>query len=177
MLAGSAAGVVLLLALPATYFRLVVPYLILAACVLFGLQPVVARWAAHRAAARGTPDLAKRDRPVLTQAGVALGAAYGAYFGAALGIMLLAVLSFALDDTLQRINGLRSAVSLVVNTVAAICFLLVAPVAFVPVALMAGTSLVGGFAGAHLSKRLPAPVLRGVVVVFGVVTAARLLGA
>jgi uncharacterized membrane protein YfcA len=177
MLSGAAVGVVCLLALPSADFRVVVPYLILVSCVLFGTQPIIARWAAARARRRGqTDERPVWEHPLFLHGGVALGAAYGAYFGAALGVMLLALLSFAIRDTLVRINGLRSAISLFVNSVGAVCFLAFAPVAWLPIPLMAVSSLVGGYLGARLSKRLPAPVLRAVIIVFGVVTAVRLLG-
>lgn len=176
MVGGSAVGVVCLLVLPSDDFRIVVPYLVLLACALFGLQPLVTRWASARALRAGRPEAPPgHERTRLLHVGVAVGAAYGAYFGAALGVMLLALLSFAIDEALVRINGLRAAISLVVNSIAAVCFLAFAPVAWQPVALMAVASLVGGYLGARLSKKIPAPALRALVIFFGVVTAARLL--
>src|SRR3954454_13979798 len=83
-LAGGITGGLLLLALPATVFRDVVPVLILAACVLVALQPRLARRIA-------TGDNAGRRRhggPVLYLAVFATGV-YGGYFGAAQGVMLI----------------------------------------------------------------------------------------
>ncbi|MHB1599854.1 MAG: TSUP family transporter, partial [Acidimicrobiales bacterium] len=101
---------------------------------------------------------------------------YGAYFGAGLGVVFLGVLGLSMPDTLVRVNGLRSILSLTVNTVAALIFFVSAPVAWTAAGLMAGASLVGGYVGARVARRVPAPTLRVVVVLLGIVTSARLLG-
>ena len=62
-------------------------------------------------------------RPVIVAAGL-----YGGYFGAAQGIMLIAILSLALDDELQRTNALKNVLSLIVNATAAVIFVFSAPV-------------------------------------------------
>src|SRR5690606_26564711 len=49
---------------------------------------------------------------------------YGGYFGAAQGIVLIAMLGIALDDDLQRLNGLKNAMASVVNGTAALLFIL-----------------------------------------------------
>ena len=60
---------------------------------------------------------------------------------------------------------------------AALLFILLAPVGWEEVAVMAPTSLLGGMLGARLARRLNAEVLRAVVITVGVLVAARLLGA
>ena len=168
-LIGALAGAALLLALPSSTFAVVAPWLILLGCLLFGVQPLVTR----RVRDRGGPP--PRGRGLLLQAGVLVSCAYGAYFGAGLGVILLGVLGLGLPDSLARVNGLRSVLSIVVNTVALVVFALRAPVAWTPAAVMALTSLVGGWAGARLSQRVPTPALRAVVITLGVVAAVRLL--
>ena len=100
---------------------------------------------------------------------------YGGYFGAAQGVILLAMLSVLVPDDLQRSNALKNVLAGTVNGVAAVVFILFADVAWLAVALIAAGSIVGGQIGAHVGRRLPTGVLRGLVVLLGVVVAIRLL--
>src|SRR2546427_2756616 len=74
-LLGGLTGGVLLLALPATTFQRVVPFLILLACVLVALQPRLSREVARRR------PRAESHSPLL-YGGVYLTGVYGGYFGA-----------------------------------------------------------------------------------------------
>jgi len=65
--------------------------------------------------------------------------------------------------------------SMIVNGIAAVVFLLHGGLAWEAAGLLALGSLVGGFLGARLALSLPAPALRVVVVVIGVGTAVKLL--
>jgi hypothetical protein len=166
---GAAVGSVLLLVTPVSAFKSLAPYLVLAACLLFSLQPLISRWMKARLA--GAADEHLR----LATVGTVLGSVYGGYFGAGLGVILLALLGLTLPDDLVRTNGLRAALSLVVNCVAALVFLVAAHVAWSDAGLLAGSSLVGGYFGARLARRLPPVAFRLLVVTLGLVTAARLL--
>lgn len=168
--AGSVVGVLLLLRTSPDIFHTLVPFLILASCLLLAVQPTVAQLV------RRLPDrTGDGRRPVLLHACVLAAAVYGSYFGAGLGVMLLAVLGVLLHETLQETNGMKNALSLLINTVALIAFALFGPVDWAAVLVMAAASLVGGYAGAHVAQRLDARVLRATVVVFGVVVAVWLL--
>ena len=74
-------------------------------------------------------------------------------------------------DHLQRLNGLKAAISLLVNTVALVAFALFGPVRWTAVAIVAPASLLGGYVGGRLARRLRPDVLRTTIVVFGVVVA------
>ncbi len=165
---GALIGAYLLTRTSSSAFRAVVPWLILFACLLLAVQPLVSRWLA--AARQGPATIG----PLLI-AGDAAGGVYGAFFGAGLGVMLLAVLGLFLTDSLQRLNALKGVISMVVNGVAAVCFAIAAPVAWPVVAAMAPAAFVGGFAGAALARRVPPTPLRIVVVVLGIAVAVRLL--
>lgn len=170
---GAIAGSALLLVSPPALFDLIVPYLILLACGLLALQDRLARLVQRRVGHVGSDDAWGRWAPLLTMQFVA--AVYGAYFGAGLGIMMLAILGMFLSDTLQRLNALKGAMSLVINVVGALYFALFAEVVWAAVAIMAVASLVGGRAGVALARRLDDRALRWLVVVFGVVVAVRLM--
>jgi hypothetical protein len=165
---GALIGAFLLTRTSSSAFRSVVPWLILFACVLLAVQPLVSR---RLAAARQGPA---GVGPLLI-AGDAAGGVYGAFFGAGLSVLLLAVLGLFLTDSLQRLNALKGVISMVVNGVAAVCFAIAAPVAWPVVATMAPAAFVGGFAGAALARRVPPTPLRILVVLLGVAVAVRLL--
>jgi uncharacterized membrane protein YfcA len=162
---GAAAGATLLLVSPASVFEAVVPWLILAACGLLAAQPRVA------AAARD----GRAGSPLVLHAALLCATVYGGYFGAGLGIMLLAILGVFLDDDLQRLNACKGVLSLLVAVVSAVGFALFGPVAWDAVAIIGVMSLAGGATGVSVARRLPTPVLRGVVIVYGVAVAIVLL--
>lgn len=166
---GGIVGATLLLTLPAAAFDAIVPAFIAIALILVIFQPRLARL------------LAQRRRPAHAHAGPAatLGVfasgVYGGYFGAAQGILLLSILGLALDDDLQRINALKVVLAGLVNAVAAVLFAFVAHVAWGAALLIAVGSTIGGVIGARAGRRLPAPALRAVIVIVGVVAIVRLV--
>ncbi len=168
-LAGGVTGAVLLLVLPDGVFDAVVPALILAACLLIALQP---RLRAYLSARR--PSEPRHGGPVLLAAVYASGI-YGGYFGAAQGVVLIALLSIFLVEGLQRLNGLKNALVVLVNGVAALMFMVLSDPAWGAAALLAVGSAVGGQLGARYGRRLPPPALRGLIIVVGVIVAVKLI--
>ena len=162
--AGSLAGAVILLATPASVFRHVAPVLILIAAVLVLLQPAITR-ALRRRATVTTPSA---WAPV---AAVGVISIYGGYFGAAMGVMLIAILGLLLPEALQRTNALKTAITLVVNGISALLFAAFGPVAWGPAVTLAVATVLGGYLGAGLARRLPDVVLRAAVVAIGLVAA------
>ncbi|MGO9177741.1 MAG: sulfite exporter TauE/SafE family protein [Candidatus Limnocylindrales bacterium] len=165
---GGLTGGVLLLALPASMFTRVVPFLILLACLLVALQPRLSRALTARRPA-GTEHW-----PAITGL-IYLTAIYGGYFGAAQSVILIALLAIFVPDDLQRLNGLKNVLALAVNGVAAVLFVLVAPVAWDAAALVAIGSIVGGQVGALIGRRLSPLVLRGAIVAVGALVAIHML--
>lgn len=164
---GSAVGCVLLLVLPGEVFDAVVPVLVLLASVVLALGPWLKRWI-------GTPHAGAPDRNLGLLPSVFLAAVYGGYFGGALGVVLVATLSLCVGDELRRVNALKGLLSLVIATVTVAVFAFGAPVDWLAVALLAPTTLIGGYLGAKLARRLPENVLRWAVVVLGIGVAAYL---
>ena len=166
---GALLGAFILIVSPARVFEQIVPFLILGSCALLAAQPRLSR--TLRPPAAGD----REHRSLRLHAGVFAASVYGGYFGAGLGILLLAVLGLTLADTLQRLNALKGLLSLIVGLAAAAYFAFFGPVAWGAAAIMAGASLAGGQAGVAVARRLPAAVLRGVIVAFGVGVAGWLL--
>ena len=168
-LIGGLAGSVLLLHTPESAFRAVVPWLILFAAGLLAAQGPVARWVARRMPAGGNAVPA-----ALWLAQLAI-SVYGGYFGAGIGILMLAAMAIFLPDTLQHANALKVLFALLINGIAALYFLLAGSVHIPEAALMMVAAVAGGWAGAHLAQRLPAWLMRVLVIAFSVVVAGRLL--
>jgi uncharacterized membrane protein YfcA len=168
-LLGGATGAVLLLTLPPSAFKAIVPAFIAVALVLVLLQPRINRLLASGAVGSW------HERGFLPPLAVYATGIYGGYFGAAQGIMLLAILGAALPQSLQRTNGLKNVLAGLVNGVAGLLFVFAAHVAWAPVAIIAVSSVLGGQLGAHYGRRLSPNALRGLIVVVGTTAIVRLL--
>jgi uncharacterized membrane protein YfcA len=165
---GGTTGGVLLLVLPESAFKAIVPLFIAAALVLIVLQPRLSAWVAKR---RGEVH---EHRTAAAAATYATGI-YGGYFGAAQGILLLGTLGVALPEPLQRLNALKNVLAGLVNLVAGVIFVFVAPVAWNAALLVACGSVVGGVLGSRFGRRLSPTALRGIIVVVGLVAIAQLV--
>lgn len=166
VLLGAVAGGILLLTTPSHYFRQLAPYLLVFACLLFAAQPVLRSWLAGKETTA--------THKALLHGGMFLASVYGAYFGPGLGVVMLAILGSALAEPLIRINGLRTVLSLMVNTVAVVIFVADAPVAWAAAGVMTICALLGGYVGSRVARRVPTGALRVVIISFGLVTAVRL---
>lgn len=171
-LIGGATGAVLLLTLPAGAFETIVPVLIGLGVLLVVVQPRLSRGVDARREARD--ETTARDArwvwPMVGLTGV-----YGGYFGAAQGVLLMGVLGIGVPESLQRLNAVKNVLAAGVNSVAGVLFIFVADLDWLVVALIGVGSVVGGLIGSTVGRRLPAPVLRGVIVVVGVVALVALL--
>ena len=166
---GSLAGCLLLQATPAGTFQFIVPFLVLGAALVLAFQERLRRVVGH------PREMSARRRAVALHTMVGLGALYGGYFGAALGVMLVAGLGLVLDEVLNRINARKNLISAVVGLVTVVVFAVIGEVDWAAVAVLAPATLAGGYLGALLARRLPAPVLRALIVVFGLVVGGYLL--
>lgn len=175
-LAGGLVGALLLLVLPAEAFGAIVPVLIAIGLLMVVVGPTLQR----RTAARRGPDAVSvptvRPRASLVVLVFALGI-YGGYFGAAQGILLVGLFGVMLTIGMQGINALKNVLAGAVNGVAAIAFVLVARehIDWEVVGLIAGGSLIGGYLGARVGRRLPPQALRAVILVVGTVALVRIL--
>ncbi len=163
--AGGLLGGLLVFATGERAFRAAVPYLILLASLLLALQGPLRRWLLGRTPRADVSPVGWLPGPIL------LAAVYGGYFGAGLSVIVLAVLAVVVGDSLTRLNALKQAVALSTNVAAALCFVASGRVHWAAAAVMAVGALAGGAIGGRLAGRVPAGVLRLVVVVTGVVVA------
>lgn len=163
---GGLVGALVLLGTPEEWFRRAVPFLLLAATLVFAFAPRV---------------LARLRRPggpahVLPTWGLALVwlvvATYGGYFGGGMGFLMLATLAAAGLEDIHAMNGLKVAMGALLNAVAIVAFVVAGVVVWWAALLMALASAVGGYAAARWAKRVePARVRLAVVALGAVVTA------
>jgi uncharacterized protein len=166
-LVGGVAGALLLLVLPPGVFKAVVPVLILVALVLVIAQP----WLSRKLS-----SMERHEHGGFSAMAAAFGTGvYGGYFGAAQGVLLIGLLGILMDERLQRLNGLKNVLTAGVNLVAGVIFVLIADVAWWAVLLIAIGSTAGGILGARIGRRLPPAVLRGIIVLVGLIAVVMLL--
>ena len=144
------------------------PFLLLFAAGLTAIQPQLTR---RLESVRARPA---HDNPLVALAVFATGI-YGGYFGAGQGVILMAFLLVLVQDDPQRLNGLKNGLIVLVNVIAAVIFVLVAPVDWTAVAILAVGSIVGGMLGAGVGRRLAPGALRAAIVIVGTVVALRML--
>jgi uncharacterized membrane protein YfcA len=158
---GGVLGAWLLLASGEKLFRALVPWLILGASALLAAQDPLRRWLIKRGRPAG-------DARLGAAIPIASAAVYGGYFGAGLGVVMLATLGLTLDDSLNRLNAVKQALSFVINIAAALFFLGSDQVLWPVVGVMAVAALAGGSLGGRLASVIPAARLRLLVIAIGV---------
>ncbi len=145
-------------------FKVVIPYLILLAAVLFLLQPTLARLFRIQAAALQAPGPGLLAAIVVMQFLIGV---YGGYFGAGIGILMLSSLSFLGLKDIHETNALKSYLALCMNTVAAGVFVWQGFVHWPYALAMAAAAILGGYVGARFSLLLKPIVVRWIVIVIG----------
>jgi len=90
-------------------------------------------------------------------------------------VMLVAGLGLVLDESLAHINALKNAISAVVGVTTVLAFALFGPVNWAAVIVVAPATMLGGYLGARLARRLPTSGLRVTIVTVGAVISAYLL--
>ena len=90
---------------------------------------------------------------------------YGGYFGGAVGIMMIAVWGLLDGSDLKQLNAPRTLLVSAANVVAVLVFISAHAVRWPEtLAMLAGATL-GGYAGARIARRVPAPLIRTLTLV------------
>ncbi len=152
---GGALGALLLLSTSDQTFTKILPVLMFSASFVFTLGPRLskARKGAHVPLAVGA----------IVQL---LIASYGGYFGGGMGILMLATFTLMGMTHLHSMNGLKTLLGLLINGAANIAFLLAHKVVFDVAAPVAVGSIVGGWVGASVARRMDPKYVRAFVLVF-----------
>ncbi|MGE8528709.1 sulfite exporter TauE/SafE family protein [Chryseobacterium rhizosphaerae] len=158
-LLGGCAGGLLLLYTPSAGFNLIVPWLLLLGSLAFAFGKQMGYW------------LRKK---IHIGSGLVLGAQfilgiYGGYFGGAVGIMMMAVWSlFGLSD-IKVINANKTLFTGIANAAAVILFISAGKVYWPETCTMMAATILGGYFGAHFTKKIDPVKLRTGIVIFNFV--------
>ena len=162
-LIGGSLGAALLLFTPNELLRKVVPWLLLAATAMFAFGPQLRAWAAGKNAEHTAPSVTKAALGMLAVA------IYGGYFNGGLGILLLALLG---QTNLNAMNGTKNLVSALLTAIAVAIYAAGGVVQWKQALIMMVAATLGGYGGARVARRIPAPWLRGAIVLTGLVMTA-----
>jgi uncharacterized membrane protein YfcA len=161
-LVGGTAGALILINTSNKSFEHVIPWLLAFATVIFAFSKPIARWAGRK---HGHRTLGWTLFVGFVQIFIAV---YGGYFGAGIGVLMLAGLSFAGLDDIHQMNALKVLLSTLINGVAAVVFLFSHLVDWRTAAIMAIASILGGFFGMAVARKVKPDNLRAVILVIGV---------
>ena len=155
-LVGGAIGALLLVFTPEKRFAELVPFLVLAATIVFLVQrPLMAAISRrpHPPGVMPSPNGAF----VVAQFLVSV---YGGYFGAAAGIIMLGALGLMGLTNIHQMNGLKNWAAICFNSIAALTFVISGLVNW-PVALvMAVGAATGGWTASRIAQRVPPQYVR-----------------
>lgn len=152
---GGAVGAVALLLTGDAAFRVLIPWLLLVATLLFALGPWLRR-------------LAARPHPgPLRALGAGLGCAYGGYFNGGVGILLLAILRGQGIADLARANALKNLLSSVLTLMAVVVYIAGGQVVATGLLAVGAGAILGARVGIILVRRLPESGYRQVVTLIG----------
>jgi hypothetical protein len=154
---GGALGAGLLLATPPTFFARLVPWLVLFATGVFAYGSFFRKGV-------GGGGLG----PVTAGGCQFLIAIYGGYFGGGIGFLMLAALT-ATGAAVRAAGATKNVLASVMNGGAVAIFLFTPAIPWARVGLVAVGAMAGGFIGAHLLRRIDERLIRGFVIVLGLV--------
>jgi hypothetical protein len=159
---GGLVGSVLLVMTPSRAFDLIIPWLVLYAFVVLAFGPRASAWLRARVTIG-------RATLMVVQALLGL---YGGYFGGGVGLMTTATYGLLAGHTPRELFAPRTLMLAIANAAAAIVFVAAGLVRWSACLPMLGGSVVGGWLGARVGKRLPAGAIRAwTLLVTGATTA------
>ncbi|SFW40241.1 hypothetical protein SAMN03159511_3018 [Pseudomonas sp. NFACC19-2] len=162
-LAGGLLGGLLLLAGGDDVFRVLIPWLLLAATALFAASPWLGRWLSERR--KNKTSVHPPHTPMSLGAHISV-SIYGGYFGAGMGILQLAAFSIE-GHPLARANALKNLISAVIYSIATLTFVIAGRVSWYELAVLLTGATIGGYAGGALGEKLPPALLRSFVILVG----------
>ena len=169
-LLGGTAGALVLLSTPQKTFMRLVPWLLLVAATIFAVSGPVSRWLERRKGAITGATHPPRRLPVFLSTIVVC--FYIGYFGAGAGFLIITLLSLFGYQDLNEINALKVVSTTLANGIAFVIFVIGGQVVWRYCLLAMVTCAIGGYTSASLARRVPQPLLRGLVIFIGLSMAA-----
>jgi hypothetical protein len=164
---GGLAGALLLIETPAQTFLRLIPWLMLAATLLFAfgrhLTGRISNGISHDASNNAIAGASFFEL---------LAATYGGYFGGGIGIMNLAMLAAMGMTDIHAMNALKILIVMVINGVATVTFIATGSVVWPQALVLTLGAVIGGYFSAHFAQKLPQRWIRGLVIVIGLTMSA-----
>ena len=160
---GSIAGAYLLLHTSQTTFMKMVPWLLLAATVLFSFGSRMTAWIRQRHPSHG-PGRGTVFGITFLQLCVAV---YIGYFGAGVGIIMLALLSIMGMEDIHAMNGMKTLLATCGNGVAVVMFIFAHAVYWPQALLMVCGAILGGYGGAYYAQKTNPKAVRYIIIAIG----------
>ncbi|WP_425616728.1 sulfite exporter TauE/SafE family protein [Anatilimnocola sp. NA78] len=173
-LVGGVIGTLLVTRLPDSYFKALIPWLILLASSLFALQPLLARKKGDLPATGAEPappkhSIGKLVLIVFFQLAIAI---YGGYFGAGIGILMLTGLGLMGLKNMHEMNALKTVLAGCINGMSVGIFVWEGKVNWPIALMMMVTSIIGGYLAASFGRRLKPIYIRYFVIAMGFILSA-----
>lgn len=160
-IAGGLLGALLLLSTSDTTFLRLLPWLLLAATLLFTFGGRLT------ARLRGGDTFGGHKMLIVGALVQLVIATYGGYFGGGMGIMMLATLSIMGMTNIHEMNGLKSLLGTIINGIGVVAFALANAVAWKHGLVMVVGATLGGYLGATLARRIDPKWVRLFVMAVG----------
>lgn len=165
--AGGFVGALILVSLDNVTFRALIPWLLLAATVIFAFGPRIAK--SLGAASDDAPTPMRRLAGCIIQFGTAV---YGGFFGAGMGFLMLASLGLTEGTDYHRINAIKQVLAIIIQAVAILVFVRGGVIAWPAALVTMMAAIVGGYVGVGVARRVPSRVMRALVIAAGAVLTA-----
>jgi uncharacterized membrane protein YfcA len=163
---GGLLGAVVLLRTPNATFSHLIPYLLLAATLLFAFSEQIKR---RLRGLFSRPTGPNGQLSLLLAFGQFMIATYGGFFGGGIGILMLAALGLFGMENIHAMNGLKTLLATCINGIAVITFVVARAVDWPQALVMVLGAALGGYAGAASARRIEQRYVRGFVVLVGCV--------
>ena len=161
---GGVGGAVLLLKTREPTFVRLLPFLMLAATLLFTFGGLVTKRLLARVGDHKRPEWLGLAGVSLLQLAIAI---YGGYFGGGIGILMLAALALMGMEDIHAMNALKTVLASLINGVAVVTFIAARAVVWPEATVMIVGAIAGGYGGAHYAQKLPPSLVRRFVIAVG----------
>jgi len=157
---GGGFGALLLVLTPASAFKMLVPYFLGLATLLFAFAPNIRRLSAKMSRDGTNFGLFSRILEAIVSV-------YGGYFGAGMGVMMLAALSLTEQEDYHFINAAKNVWSSFIQIFSVILFLLWGLTNWPAALVIMLASSIGGYYGVALARLVPQHLIRWFVILAG----------
>jgi uncharacterized protein len=160
---GGLIGALLLIKTPGQTFLRLIPWLMMAATLLFAFgRKLTGRFSggiSHEATRAAIAGAALFELVV---------AIYGGYFGGGIGIMNMAMFAAMGMTDIHAMNALKLVVVSAINGVATVAFILLKAIVWPQAVALTLGAATGGYLSAHYAQKLPQAWVRSFVIVLGI---------